>query len=1497
MSKKSEIKQLIAYTVDPTECPFREFRDTELTIDSWGMGPAALRASHVMSKIPVSKSHADLSWGDDQTQPLPRSVRQFLHGWIRAEDLAFSRWEAEVAVFEDASDIAKMNIIDMQLSHAQVILRSSFCRSVLSMCFILERVDNITVEHQWENFAFSLPPEGWRARYHIYSPGLKPGGGAQHRPVLSKNGCYLVRLYYLGAWRCVWVSDLVPIDATESPLLPFSPIFCHSPARPGAKMAAPAITAPIVHLWPLLICKALLKLAAPDMNSDEGADFEDESMPEFDILHALTGAMNLTYRITGDLVDPNNLWELVTSEVPVFSWDDDSDTMMSTIKSKSTKKPTTKETFSVRRNTITTILLEDTKTQPPYALPGITPGHQMTLLINMARDLPLKKPLPEPEVPQWKIYRWVDWARHHGLYEAFACPRTKFLKVNGFLKQSHAPHLLDVQSTESITFQFREDHDRTNPPGRKGGKELNRSGNIHSSNQQMKEELREWIEFDGIREYVKNVNILFFPSMYQYTTAASSPPVRITKAPPNKNLDIPAPKSAPLYLQIDGPDENILKISLAMLHPRVLFNCGIPVMDHIEPAYLFLEIFEWFVDCELPKAKSYIATRGYDCIEITLDPGRHFCRVWVHSRMNWTAMFLSDSTLVLGTRDVIQSAAVRECPWASRFLNNLSLAFSNWLRASRSSATLGYSDKEFYNSYQPDLVWDPKIVGYDKRLLHWMFRQALQALLIRKLLPNEYKAVCSTLRKFFHDPDFGLPPKPKPPTSLRDIAMMDPCDCVLPEAEELEITEQLEEEQQVEIAAAEERPIVDKETMDRLLSPPKFPITSNVCELATEEIPCGVLKEEREKVIRKHEAARVIQAHWRGAWARKCLQAPLAVPPEITKLLMDYVFGTLETLSALMNMFFGMYPGARYAYSVASALSGVYGLQQHSGNSPVTPKCKWIPYFQGVFYCHSPVKVHFDVQSTLQYRTFAVYNNDTGIQMPQAYNSHITFDFRPNEHGYTVMGHGTITEAPGTSSDVHWQLTVLTSLSDVFHVCDNDDTSCKDLPLPPASKLHVDEIFIPNRRNILGGIHLSVSKHEAISFRAAATSPELEMQAILKMKGPDGEIEEVDRCSGTGELYWPYIRLQPTPPSLLTSPAHKRSMSNSNAIDSKSIFPSDRPRSSRIPKQKPSSAGPKNRSSTKLKDSKSTVEPRQYTIEVIAPKGWPLTLQQWIRVDEVRNSQELTKIDTTPKKTGKEKPGSGKEREKSPIPQRQPQPGDAYVELECSLSIGGGATARRDDERDQLFVAARKAWDAKDHGRNTRGAHIRKEFRAEFLEALPPPPSESTMSMKEEHYLEEVEGEQKKETEATQQQGPTPVTDSAELEVEEESEEESLYLTMPDQLKDKFIPLYFVPFCTKVEIEEEKILLTPEIAHVTQKIRQQKLEAALDRMNELQYYNKVHVLGRQKKRGRLLERLFVDSQWSPDLEEVLEERDDAIAQEALNRTLSANKKKLDAKKK
>lgn len=37
------------------------------------------------------------------------------------------------------------------------------------------------------------------------------------------------------------------------------------------------------------------------------------------------------------------------------------------------------------------------------------------------------------------------------------------------------------------------------------------------------------------------------------------------------------------------------------------------------------------------------------------------------------------------------------------------------------------------------------------------------------------------------------------------------------------------------------------------------------------------------------------------------------------------------------------------------------------------------------------------------------------------------------------------------------------------------------------------------------------------------------MIATLRTVSPNGESQELSRCSGKGEIYWPYIRLEPFP--------------------------------------------------------------------------------------------------------------------------------------------------------------------------------------------------------------------------------------------------------------------------------------------------------------------------------------------------------------------------------
>lgn len=67
---------------------------------------------------------------------------------------------------------------------------------------------------------------------------------------MNRTGKYIIRLYYLGAWRRIYVDDMVPVNAKGKCLLPTC----------SRKLG---INGPYVQLlWPPLISKAILRIAS-----------------------------------------------------------------------------------------------------------------------------------------------------------------------------------------------------------------------------------------------------------------------------------------------------------------------------------------------------------------------------------------------------------------------------------------------------------------------------------------------------------------------------------------------------------------------------------------------------------------------------------------------------------------------------------------------------------------------------------------------------------------------------------------------------------------------------------------------------------------------------------------------------------------------------------------------------------------------------------------------------------------------------------------------------------------------------------------------------------------------------------------------------------------------------------------------------------------------------------------------------------------------------------
>ena len=133
------------------------------------------------------------------------------------------------------------------------ILDSEFMRSLLS---IVHYVYECHRASKTQTPQLVEEPSPWDCIYPKAKDGI---------PIYNPSGKYIVKLFWLGAWRKIVIDDRVPVDASGKPLLVSSPF--------------------PLEIWPLLVCKALLKVASFSYKEHEGAC----DTGDFDILCTLRG--------------------------------------------------------------------------------------------------------------------------------------------------------------------------------------------------------------------------------------------------------------------------------------------------------------------------------------------------------------------------------------------------------------------------------------------------------------------------------------------------------------------------------------------------------------------------------------------------------------------------------------------------------------------------------------------------------------------------------------------------------------------------------------------------------------------------------------------------------------------------------------------------------------------------------------------------------------------------------------------------------------------------------------------------------------------------------------------------------------------------------------------------------------------------------------------------------------------------------------------------------
>ncbi|KAM4770931.1 androglobin [Rhinophrynus dorsalis] len=252
-----------------------EWNETDINSEKWDAGKG------IKEKEKTGKSPALHVFDDPEGKiELPADLK--IHSWKRPHE--FITNTSPVVVKDETSfDLFSAN---------EHLIGSELMRWIISEVSALWRIFNTRLTN---NILTMMDPPSfaWKPWEHIYALCKAVKG---HMPLYNSYGKYAVKLYWMGCWRKIVVDDTLPFSEDNKLLLPSTT--CEA------------------ELWPLLLSKALIKLASVDTNG-----FEKREHGEFTVLHSLTGWLPEVIPLENDYL--NKVWEFLKGTVPEFKLPDE----------------------------------------------------------------------------------------------------------------------------------------------------------------------------------------------------------------------------------------------------------------------------------------------------------------------------------------------------------------------------------------------------------------------------------------------------------------------------------------------------------------------------------------------------------------------------------------------------------------------------------------------------------------------------------------------------------------------------------------------------------------------------------------------------------------------------------------------------------------------------------------------------------------------------------------------------------------------------------------------------------------------------------------------------------------------------------------------------------------------------------------------------------------------------------------------------------------------
>uniref|UniRef100_A0A8B9EQN5 Androglobin n=1 Tax=Anser cygnoides TaxID=8845 RepID=A0A8B9EQN5_ANSCY len=371
-----------------------EWNEADINAEKWDAGKVG-KEKEKSGKSPISHVFDD----PEGKIELPASLK--VHSWKRPQEFLTNKVRKNKHFF---------------------FLHSSVCFQM--MRWIISEICAVWRMYNGKDLTNGTSMVFWKPWEHIYALCKATKG---HMPLYNSYGKYIVKLYWMGCWRKITVDDTMPFNEEDNLLLP--------------------ATTCQIELWPMLLSKAIIKLANTSIHENGKRELE-----EFTVLHALTGWIPEVIPLQPGYL--NKVWDFLKEILPEFKLTNEEtselDNPRTDTKCKETKvselknevssvnkqpdKPGKAEKFGKGLPVNVFYLGSSVRTQPDMAVyAGFIPLHlfeaevfsldQMAgssenlrqygllqvyshpVLVTRTRSCPLVAPPQPPPVPRWKRFR------------------------------------------------------------------------------------------------------------------------------------------------------------------------------------------------------------------------------------------------------------------------------------------------------------------------------------------------------------------------------------------------------------------------------------------------------------------------------------------------------------------------------------------------------------------------------------------------------------------------------------------------------------------------------------------------------------------------------------------------------------------------------------------------------------------------------------------------------------------------------------------------------------------------------------------------------------------------------------------------------------------------------------------------------------------------------------------------------------------------------------